>query len=190
MKSLIEYLIENRFTVGGTISDKIILFDVDDTLINTTAQIWIKKNGKYIKKLTNNEYNDYKLKPGEEFDYKEFDDLELLNNESLKKYWYTLKREYGKGTHIGILTARGDIDMIQKFLLNKGVDIKKDLIFAIGDPRLGLVGSIHQRKSEVINILYNKGYRRFIFFDDNVNNLQSVKNIEKTLPIKIHVIKA
>jgi hypothetical protein len=190
MKSLYNYILENGYSVAGKISNKILLFDIDDTIIQTSAQIWVKKNGKYIKKLTNAEYNDYKLSPGEEFDYKEFDDLELLNNEPLKKYWYTLKREYNRGTHIGIVTARGSVDLVKKFLLNKGIDVKDELIFAIGDPQLGLKGSIHERKAQVIEKLFMYGYKKFVFFDDNEYNLIAVKSLEKNLPIKIITIKA
>ena len=119
MLSLSDY-IAREFTVNGTRSTRIILFDVDDTLIHTTAQIGILKNGKYIKKITNSEFNEYILKPGEKFDYSEFDDPEILDNEQFTKYWKTLKREYRKGTHIGILTARGDCNMIYDFFKRKG----------------------------------------------------------------------
>lgn len=177
-------------TIHGKSSNKIILFDVDDTLINTTAGIRIKKNNKYIKRLTNKEYNDYVLKPGEELDFAEFEDSELLSKESFTKYWKTLKKEYHKGTHIGIITARGSIEMIYNFLLDNGIDIKKELIFATDDPKLGLSGSVQQRKAEVISILYNYGYKNFIFFDDNDGNLKAVKSIENILPIKVVTIKA
>ena len=184
MKTLRSY-----FEIHGKTSDKIILFDVDDTLINTTAGIWIKKNNKYIKRLTNKEYNDYILNPGEELDFKEFEDRELLSKETLTKYWDTLKREYYKGSHIGIITARGSIDMIYNFLLKNGVKIKKELIFATDDSKLGLSGTVQQRKAEVISILYNYGYRNFIFFDDNEGNLKSVKNIGDKLHINVVTVK-
>jgi FMN phosphatase YigB (HAD superfamily) len=71
MLSLYDY-IEKEFTVNGTKSNRILLFDVDDTLIHTTAQIGVLKNGKLLKKITNDEFNEYKLKPGESFDFSEF----------------------------------------------------------------------------------------------------------------------
>ena len=145
MLSLSDY-IAKEFTVNGTKSSRIILFDVDDTLIHTTAQIHIKKNGKLVKKISNAEYNEYKLGPGEEFDYSEFDDPNILDNEAFTKYWKTLKREYRRGTHIGILTARGDCDMIFEFFKKKGIEIKRELVFAIGDPKMGLRAHPTQRR--------------------------------------------
>ena len=188
MLSLADY-ISKKFTVNGTRSHRIILFDVDDTLIHTTAQVIIRKNGKFLKKISNQEYNEYKLGPGEEFDYSEFDDSNILNNEEFTKYWKTLKREYRKGTHIGILTARGDIDMIYDFFKNKGIDIKKDLIFAVGDPKMKLVGSIAERKATMISKLAWLGYKTFIFFDDNESNLKSAKNLENKYNIKVVTVK-
>lgn len=184
MESLYNYILE-AFTVGGTQSSRIILFDVDDTLIHTTAKISIVKNHKVIKRITNAEYNEYRLKPGESFSYEEFDDPSILNNEKFTPYWDTLKREYKKGTHIGILTARGDSDMIRDFFKNNSILIKKDLVFAVGDPKLKLTGSIAERKAEVISKLVWLGYKTFIFFDDNETNLRSAKELESKFNIKI-----
>lgn len=188
MISLSQYL-QKQFTVAGTTSDKLLIFDVDDTLIHTTANIWVMKNGKHIKTITNQDYNTYKLKPGETFDYREFDDPKILSKETFTKYWETLKREYHKGTHISILTARGDTDMIRNFFLQNGIDIKKELVFAIGDDRLGVHGSIQERKSQVIRHLYRLGYSTIIFFDDNEENLRAAKQLEKRMNIKIHLVK-
>lgn len=184
MESLYKYILE-AFTVGGTQSNRILLFDVDDTLIHTTAKISIIKNHKVVKRISNSEYNEYILKPGESFGYEEFNNPIILSNEKFTPYWDTLKREYKKGTHIGILTARENTDMIYTFFKNNGIVIKKDLVFAIGDPKLGLKGSIAERKSKVISDLVNYGYRTFVFFDDNETNLKSAKELEHKFNIKI-----
>lgn len=188
MISLYNYILEH-FTVNGTKSDRILLFDVDDTLIHTTAQIGVIKHGKPIKKITNNEFNEYKLKPGESFDFSEFDDPHILNNETFTPYWKTLKREYEKGTHIGIITARGDCDMIFQFFKNKGLEIKRDLVYAVGDPKMGLSGSVAEKKSVVISRLVEKGYKTLVFFDDNETNLKFAKSLENKHKIKIITVK-
>lgn len=189
MLSLSNYL-EREFTVNGTKSNRIILFDVDDTLIHTTARIGIKRDGKIIKKISNSAYNEYTLKPGEEFDYSEFDDPKILYNEEFTKYWKTLKREYNKGTHIGIITARGDVDMIFNFFKKNHIEIKKELVFAVGDPKMKLNGTIADRKSNVISKLVLLGYKTFVFFDDNETNLRFAKELEKKYnKIKIITVK-
>jgi hypothetical protein len=188
MISLYKYILES-FTVNGTKSNRILLFDVDDTLIHTTAQIGLIKSGKLVKRITNAEFNEYKLKPGETFDFSEFDDPKLLDNEQFTKYWKTLKREYIKGTHIGILTARGDRDMIFQFFKNKGIEIKRDLVFAVGDPKAGLRGSVAEKKSLIISRLVEKGYKTLVFFDDNETNLKLAKSLENKHKIKVITVK-
>lgn len=181
--------IQLGFTVNNTTSNRIMLFDLDDTLIHTTAEILLFKDGKFIRKISNTEFNDYVLKSGESFDFAEFDDPKILASSKFTKYWNTLKREYRKGTHIGILTARSDCDMIKNFLLDNGIRIKDELVMAINDPKLGLSGTIQQKKAEAIKILANAGYNTFIFFDDNEGNLQSAKKLEKEYDIVIKTVK-
>lgn len=191
MISLRDYILE-QFTVAGTQSDKILLFDVDDTLIKSDVKVHVIKNGEVIKKLSSTEYNSYKLQPGESFDYSEFEDEDILNNRSVfLKYWDTLQREYKDGTHIGILTARSNKDMFYRFFKSNGITIKNELVFAINDPKLNLKGStIEDRKAEVIKRLAKWGYRTMVFFDDNEANLKTAKKLEKTCDIKIHTVKA
>lgn len=188
MIGLSEYLY-GQFTVAGTVSDKLLIFDVDDTLIHTTAEIFIVKNGKRVKTISNQNYNNYKLRPGESFDYQEFDDPKILSKETFTKYWDTLKREYRKGTHISILTARSDADMIRDFFLKNGIDIKKELVFAVGDPKLGLHGTVQEKKAQVIEHIAHLGYKTLVFFDDDEGNLAAAKKLEYPLGVKIHTIK-
>lgn len=192
MRDIREHLkdrIQQGFTVGKTTSNKIILFDLDDTIIDTIAEIGVVRGGKVIKRLPNAEFNDYVLGPGESFDFGEFDDPILLDQSPFTKYWNTLKREYKKGTHIGILTARSDCRMIKEFFLKNGIRIKDELVIAINDPSLGLKGSIQEKKTEAIRILAGVGYDNFIFFDDNEPNLKSAKALESQLNIKVTTVK-
>ena len=192
MKSLREYITE-QFTVAGTKSDKILLFDIDDTLISSDVKVHVMKDGKLVRKLSSSEFNNYHLKHGEEFDFCEFNDEELLNSRSyFLKYWNTLKREYNEGVHIGIITARSNAEMFHKFFINNGIDIKRELIFAINDPSLKLDGdTIEQRKTNAINRLIRWGYKTFVFFDDNKDNLKTAKELEsKYKNIHIHTVKA
>lgn len=191
MINLRDYILE-KFSVAGNESDKILLFDVDNTLLESDVKVHVVKGGKILRKLSSAEYNSYKLQPGEDFDYVEFEDPKILNNKSIfLKYWDTLQREYKNGTHIGILTARSNSDMFYDFFKNHGVTIKKELVFAINDPKLGLKGNtIEDRKANAIKRLIDLGYKTIVFFDDNVNNLKSAKKLEDKYDIKVHTVKA
>ncbi len=191
MLSLSSYIKDHTksFTVGGTVSKKILIFDLDDTVIHTSANIRVMKGEKLMRTLSNKEYNTYILKPGEYFDYQEFNDSDILSKETFTRYWSTLKREYRKGTHISILTARNDSDMIRSFFLKNGIDIKPSLVFAINDPKLHLSGTVQERKAEVIGFLHKLGYDIAVFFDDDEENLKAAKKLEELIKIKIHIIK-
>lgn len=188
MISLHDYIKKN-WTVGGHKSSKLLIFDLDDTLIHTTANINVVKNGKVVKTLTNNEYNTYELKPGESFDYSEFSDPDILKNEKFTRYWNTLKREYNRGTHISIITARPDATMIREFFLRNNIDIKQELVFAVGSPDFMYKGSVAQKKAKVIKLLSRLGYDTMIFFDDNEANLRAAKELSGD-NLKIHTVKA
>lgn len=182
-----EFLNE-KWTVGGTESNKIILFDVDDTLLTTDIYVYVKVGDEIVRKLTPSEFNYYRQKPGETFDFSEFTSIDGLRKGKFTKYWDTLKREYKKGTHIGILTARSNQGMFKPFFLENGIDIKNDLIFAVNDPGSPYKGTIEERKAQVIEQLINYGYKLFIFFDDNKNNLASAKKLEKQYSIKVKTV--
>lgn len=201
MKELKSYILEvlntkdykgpKRFTAGGTISNRILLFDIDETLLKSDAKIYVYKDNEIVRTLTPEEFNFDHLNSGESYDFNEFSDIKVLMRSVMLPYWNTLQREYRRGTHIGILTARSNIKMIDQFFNSKGIDIKDDLIFAVGDETLDLTSKdIEDRKAECVERLFEVGYNTFIFFDDNQNNLNSVKKLENKLPIKIHTIKA
>lgn len=191
MKQISDF-IHSKFSVAGTYSNKILLFDVDDTLLHSDIKVYVKKDGKDIKSLSSAEYNHYRLKPGESFDYREFCDEEVLNNRFVfLKYWDTLKREYAKGTHIGILSARKNHDMFHRFFIKHGIDIKNELIFTISDDSLDIKGdTIEDRKAYVIGKLSKWGYKTIVFFDDNEVNLKTAKKLENKFDIKVITVKA
>ena len=187
VRSLKNYM-SDKLSVGGTYSNRILLFDVDDTLIHSNAKIDVVKNGEVIKSLTPAEFNYYKLGLGEKYDFKEFRSYEALLEATFLPFWKTMKREYNKGTHVGILTARENGDMFKKFFLTKGIDIKDELIFTTGDSDYS--GSVEERKTQAIERLINVGYKTFVFFDDSEANLKEVKKLENKHDIKVITVKA
>ena len=58
------------------------IFDIDETMFITKAKVHVVKNGKIVKKLDNQEFNTYKKKPGEEYDFGEFKNAEVFQKTS------------------------------------------------------------------------------------------------------------
>lgn len=183
-------MLDESYTINGITSDRILIFDIDDTLIYSNATINVVKNGEVVKTLSSAEFNHYVRKPGESFDFSNFDSEELLNDAKFTRYWDTLKREYEKGTHISILTARGRKTMIRRFFMQHGIEIKSNLVFCCGDAFFPYVGDIKYKKAKVIEHLHNLGYHTFVFFDDNADNLLMAKRMEKLYNINIITVKA
>lgn len=199
MKSLNSYLNEVRliqdvkkgtFTAGGTINTRLIIFDIDDTLLVSDTKVFVMKDGEIIKELSAADFNEYKLGPGESFDFSDFMDINSLRRGYFTRYINTLKKAYEKGIHICLLTARETTDMIRDFFLENGIDIKPELVIAVNDPKQPYHGSVSQRKAQAIEALVRQGgYKQIIFFDDNKANLKQAKKLSSKLGIDVRTVR-
>lgn len=199
MKSLNNYLNEVRliqdvkkgsFTAGGTINTKLIIFDIDDTLLVSDTKVFVMKDGEVVKELSAADFNEYKLGPGEEFNFDDFKNIDSLRRGYFTKYINTLKKAYEKGIHICLLTARQTTDMIRDFFLENGIDIKPELVIAVNDPAQPYHGSTAQKKAQAIEALVRQGgYKQIIFFDDNKANLKKAKRLSSKLGIDVRTVR-
>jgi hypothetical protein len=183
-----EYIKEEvAFEDGG-----LTIFDIDDTLFHTTAQIGVVKDGKVIKKLTNQEYNNYNAGAGETFDFSEFRDAEKFYKESkpiakmLDKAKAILKNsENNPNSKVIIVTARNNFDNKEKFLATfrkHGFDIDKVRV-----ERAGRIGGdfIPAFKKVIIirNYLNTKKFSRVRLFDDSMSNLKEFLKLKHEFPM-------
>lgn len=172
---------------------KIMVFDLDDTLVITQAKIRVcdKLTGKCFE-LTPEEFNEYEKDPNHVLDFSDFKSLEVMKAGKLISYYLKiLASAYKAGRAIGIVTARDDREMIYRWMREHvGFRIDKDLIFAVNDPVHRFKGSISERKKQAFIELYNLGFHSFQFFDDDQNNLDLVKSLENEMDIEISTYKA
>lgn len=173
---------------------KIIVFDLDDTLVITDAKIKVcnKKTGECFS-LTPEEFNEYEKHPDHELDFDDFKSLEVMKAGRLIDYYLKIfKDAYRMKIAVGIVTARDDREMIYRWLREHvGYRIDKDLIFAVNDRVHGYGGSISDRKKSAFKDLIDMGYSDFQFYDDDEANLRLVKSLEKEYPgIQISTIRA
>jgi hypothetical protein len=182
MKTFIQYL-EEAAGKGLTI------FDIDDTLFHTTAKVHVKKDDKVIHALTNQEFNTYKLKDGEEFDFGEFKSAKLFKQTStpigkmIAKAKAILKRAVPKGSKVIMATARSDFDDRDTFLDTfraHGIDIDKIHVERAGNLNLG---SPAKNKKYIFQKYLKTGlYKRARLFDDSKQNLNSFMSLSKKYP--------
>ena len=58
------------------------IFDIDETLFHTKAKVQVSKEGKIVKILDNQQYNSYRLKNGESFNYGQFKSAKIFKETS------------------------------------------------------------------------------------------------------------
>jgi|TARA_B100000767_G_scaffold269620_1_gene291728 FMN phosphatase YigB (HAD superfamily) len=173
---------------------KIIVFDLDDTLVITNAKIKVcdKKSGECFE-LSPEEFNEYESNPDHELDFDDFKSLEIMKAGKMIDYYLKIFKEaYKMKLAVGIVTARDDQKMIYRWLREHvGFKIDKDLIFAVNDPIHKFKGGISDRKKAAFIELMELGYTDFQFYDDDTANLKLVKSLESEYEgISISTIKA
>jgi phosphoserine phosphatase len=183
MISFKQHLHENTRGKGLTV------FDIDETLFQTQALIHVKKDGKTIHKLTNQEYNEYKLKPGEEFDYGEFRNAKVFDETSIpiwsmiKKARAIIQNSVKAGSKVIIVTARANFDDKKTFLntfKRYGIDIDNVYVERAGNLNLG--SSAKNKRFIFHKYLRGGKYDRVRFFDDAMSNLTMFKALQKRYP--------
>lgn len=183
-----EYLVEQQEYQDGGLS----IFDIDDTLFHTTAQIGVMKDGKKIKSLTNQQFNTYKLGDGESFDYTEFADAAKFNAESkpigkmLDKAKAILKNSKNNpNSKVIIVTARNDFDNKEIFLntfRKHGFDIDKVRVERAG--KINDVSDVAFKKVIIIrNYINTKKFKRVRLFDDSMSNLKAFLKLQTEFPM-------
>jgi len=172
--------------------NRLVIFDLDDTLVKTEAKVRIisHKTKKVIAELTPKDFNSFKKRSGHILNFDDFDDPEILRQGRLiHSIFSKLKYYYNKGVPVAIVTARSSSDIVRSFFLENGIDIHPDLVIAINDPSANLEGNIAERKQKAIRNLIDDGYTNLIFFDDNEDNLRLAKNLEGYKNSKIKLVQ-
>jgi len=194
VKTYESYLNEVRRAGKPYHGSKIIVFDLDDTLVITDAKIKVcnKKSGECFA-LTPEEFNEYEKHADHELDFDDFKSLEIMKAGKMIDYYLKIFKEaYKQKLAVGIVTARDDREMIYTWLREHvGFKIDKDLIFAVNDPVHKYKGAISDRKKAAFKELIDMGYTDFQFYDDDTANLKLVKSLESEHEgINISTIKA
>lgn len=172
--------------------NRLVIFDLDDTLVKTDAKIKIisGRTKKVIAELTPKDFNSFKKKSGHIFNFEDFDDPDILRQGKLiHSIFSKLRYYYRKGIPVSIVTARSSSNIVREFFLENGIDIHPALVIAINDPGSNLQGNIAERKQKAIKSLIDDGYINLIFFDDNEDNLALAKNLEGYKNSRIKLIR-
>jgi hypothetical protein len=153
-------------------SEKLRVFDFDDTLVQTNSHIYIKHKDGKDSKLTPGEYAIYEPKDGDKFDFSDFE--KVKQPQEIKGVTRLLKNIVRVGgSEIVILTARAAYKPIKKYLSDIGLDGIYVVALADADPK---------KKAEWIEDKIKKGVKDVFFIDDSHKNIEAVKGLSKKYP--------
>ena len=165
---------------------KLVIFDIDDTLVHTQTKVHVVKDGQVIKSLNSHDFTHYKLQDGEKFDFGDFANAqEFFNNaKPIIPMLNQLKHDIATGNKVVMVTARADFDDRELFLdtfRKYGVDMGKVHVYRAGN----MTGKIQteEKKKIIIRDLLNKAhYTKAIMYDDAVPNLESFVELKDEYP--------
>ena len=181
MKSFIQFLEEQT-------KKNLHVYDIDDTLMHTTAQIHVKnKAGKKVQTLSNQQFNDHKLKPGHSYDFGEFRSASKFNKESKpigKMIDHLKKTAADPSNHVILNTARANFDDKHTFLSTfkkHGVNMKGIHVIRAGNINKDSLPA--EKKATVIHGYIKKHkYNSVHMYDDSKTNLKSFVGLKDKHP--------
>lgn len=174
-----------EFIGSGTLT----IFDIDETLFHTKAKVAVVKDGKVVRMLDNQEFNTYKRKPGEEYDFKEFRSAEVFRRTStpivkmIDKAKILVKAKNNPASRAIIVTARSDFDDKKMFLQtfrDHGLPIDQMHVERSGN--LGIDSPAEAKKVVFRKYLNTKNYTKTRLYDDAMSNLKAFLELQSEYP--------
>jgi hypothetical protein len=166
--------------------NKLVIFDIDDTLVHTQTKVHVVKDGQVVRELNSHEFTHYKLQPGEDFDFGRFKDAREFfeNSKPIIPMINQLKHDIATGNKVVMVTARADFNDRELFLdtfRKYGVDMSKVHVYRAGNMTQKI--QTEEKKKIIIRDLLNKGnYTKAIMYDDAVPNLESFVELKTEYP--------
>jgi len=165
---------------------KLVIFDIDDTLVHTQTKVHVVKDGKVTKELNSHDFTHYKLQPGEKFDFENFRNAQEFfdNSKPIIPMMNQLKNDIATGNKVVMVTARADFDDRELFLdtfRKYGVDMGKVHVYRAGN-MTGKMQTEEKKKIIIRELLNNGNYTKAIMYDDAVPNLESFVELKDEYP--------
>ncbi len=165
------------------------IFDIDDTLFVSKARvIVVNTNTGKTKALTPMEFNSYKLRKHEEYDYGEFKSAKLFYQTAtpigrmVDKAKAIIRNATAKGSKVIIVTARANMDdkkLFVKTFESHGIPMKDVYIERAGN----MSGSSAENKKVIFRKYLKTGeYARIRLFDDHKENLKALLDLKREFP--------
>ena len=174
-----------EFVGSGTLT----IFDIDETLFHTKAKVRVVKGGKVVRELDNQEFNTYKRKDGETYDFGEFASAEVFNKTStpiakmINKAKAIVKAKKNPDSRAIICTARSDFDNKELFLKtfrDQGLPIDDMYVERAGN--LKIDSSAEAKKIIFRKYINTKNFVKVRLYDDAMSNLKALLELKSEYP--------
>jgi hypothetical protein len=167
-------------------NNKLVIFDIDDTLVNTDTRVNVVRDGQVIKQLNSHDFTHYSLQPGEEFDFGAFRDAREFFTKArpIPGMIQRLKQDIATGNKVIMLTARSDFNDRDVFLdtfRQYGIDMDRVHVYRAGN--LAIRAATEEKKKIILQHLLGKQhYDKVIMYDDSVPNLNAFLSLQQDYP--------
>jgi len=166
--------------------NKLVIFDIDDTLVHTQTKVHVIGDGRVIKSLNSHDFTHYKLQPGEQFDFGDFANAQefFTNAKPIIPMINQLKHDIATGNKVVMVTARADFNDKELFLdtfRKYGVDMTKVHVYRAGNMQ-GKMQTEEKKKIIIRNLMNQAHYTKAIMYDDAIPNLHSFVELKKEYP--------
>jgi len=165
---------------------KLVIFDIDDTLVHTQTKVHVVKDGRVVKSLNSHDFTHYKLQPGESFDFGDFANAREFfeNAKPIIPMINQLKRDIATGNKVIMVTARADFNDRELFLdtfRKYGVDMSKVHVHRAGN-LVGKIATEEKKKIIIRDQLKKAPYTKAIMYDDAEPNLHAFVSLKNEFP--------
>jgi len=164
----------------------LVIVDIDDTLMHTTARIGLVKKDETepYKYISSAEFNSYKPREGETFDFGEFRSAKKFHDESkpIRGVWSTVKRTQENlkrrpGSLMAVVTARAEFDnqeLFKQTFKEHGLDISKIIFYTVGGSK--------NKKPLIYKLLNDGNFVETTMFDDHPQNIRDFLSLHEEFP--------
>lgn len=165
-------------------SETLYIFDFDDTLVSSGANVKVVHSDNTTSFLKSHEFATYTPLPGDVFDFTEFD-VYPPDGKLIKNTFRILKKTIASNPHenIMILSARGETQPMIDYLKDQGISEQIEFV--------GVGSSNPESKSDVVIRklrLKPGGYSRVIIYEDSIDNIDAITKAILKLKKGIKVI--
>lgn len=156
------------------------IWDIDDTLfVSENIRIYVVAKNSVVKKLTTQEFNKYRLRPGERYDFSEFRNAKLFFhgatplNSNITKAKKILESNQSM---LLVLTARANFDnknMFLKKFQKYGLDLDTAESHVARAGNLGISSTAQAKKTVIEECLNTEKFTEVHMYDDDPRNLSA-----------------